>query len=276
MKALAMIAAIEGLIPDRRLSRSRTQPAAPLVEPDIYASKWRREQQHQPVGEEPTDLVAAAETRPAAPQVHVHEPTPEPAPKPPSETSFPNLGIQPSPLNPFINPGSPNWVPDATGHVFDAVLDRGSSLSCPFPQINASLGRVAEVDKKPNFIEFYKISRSRDSSGAASAGRKIALHHRKRDRGQYSFGVGKTTQRKSKAHTPPFTQSVFSMHRYPMRERWASLASSAEFHEGSRTWPDGRILKLFRIGLPIIQAGSSDPKCGSIPKLKNEWTSLSI
>jgi hypothetical protein len=132
MKALAMIAAIEGLIPDRRLSRSRTQPAAPLVEPDIYASKWRREQQHQPVGEEPTDLVAAAETRPAAPQVHVHEPTPEPAPKPPSETSFPNLGIQPSPLNPFINPGSPNWVPDATGHVFDAVLDRGSSLRLSF------------------------------------------------------------------------------------------------------------------------------------------------
>jgi hypothetical protein len=128
IRALSMIIAIEGLIPDRRLSPSGTQPAAPPVEPDIYAAKWRREQQHQPVGEEPTDLVAAAETRPAAPQVHVHEPTPEPAPKPPSETSFPNLGNQPSPLNPFINPGSPNWVPDATGHVFDAVLDRGSSL----------------------------------------------------------------------------------------------------------------------------------------------------
>jgi hypothetical protein len=38
---------------------------------------------------------------------------------------------------------------------------------------------------------------------------------------------------------PPFTQSVFSMHWYPMRERWASLTSSAEFHDGSRTWPDG-------------------------------------
>jgi hypothetical protein len=30
----------------------------------------------------------------------------------------------------------------------------------PFPQIDASLGGAAEVDKKPNFIEFYKISRS--------------------------------------------------------------------------------------------------------------------
>jgi hypothetical protein len=69
IKALAMIVAIEGLIPSgmnaRRLSPSAAQPAAPPVEPDIYASKWRREQQHQPVGEEPTDPVAAAETRPA-------------------------------------------------------------------------------------------------------------------------------------------------------------------------------------------------------------------
>src|ERR1700733_5303281 len=29
----------------------------------------------------------------------------------------------------------------------------------PSPQIDASLGRAAEGDKKPNFIEFYKISR---------------------------------------------------------------------------------------------------------------------
>jgi hypothetical protein len=43
IRALSMIVAIEGLIPDRRLSPSGTQPAAPPVEPDIYASKWRRE-----------------------------------------------------------------------------------------------------------------------------------------------------------------------------------------------------------------------------------------
>ena len=141
IKALSMIVAIEGLIPDRRSSPSGTQPAAPPVEPDIYASKWRREQQHQPVGEEPTDLVAAAETRPAAPQVHVHEPTPEPAPKPATDTSFPNLGNQPSPVNPFIHPGSPNWVPDATGHVFDAVLDRGSSLRLSFSPNKRFSGR---------------------------------------------------------------------------------------------------------------------------------------
>src|SRR5277367_968008 len=42
IKALSMIVAIEGLIPDRRLSPSLTQPAVPRVEPDIYASAWRR------------------------------------------------------------------------------------------------------------------------------------------------------------------------------------------------------------------------------------------
>jgi hypothetical protein len=129
IKALSMIIAIEGLIPDRRFSPSGTQPAAPPVEPDIYPAKWLREQQLQTAGEEPTDPVAAAEAQPTAP--HVPEPTPEPAPKPPNETSFPNLGNQPSPVNPFINPRSPNWVPDATG-IFDAILDRGSSLRLSF------------------------------------------------------------------------------------------------------------------------------------------------
>jgi hypothetical protein len=126
IKALAMIVAIEGLIPDRRRAPSGTQPTAPPVEADIYPAQWLGKQQHQPVGEEPTDLIATTEAQPAAPHV------PEPAPKPPNETSFPNLGNQPSLANPFINPGSPNWVPDATGHVFDAVLDRGSSLRLSF------------------------------------------------------------------------------------------------------------------------------------------------
>ena len=47
IKALSMIVAIEGLIPDRRLSPSTTQPAAPPVEPQIYQSEWLRKQQHQ-------------------------------------------------------------------------------------------------------------------------------------------------------------------------------------------------------------------------------------
>jgi hypothetical protein len=133
IRALSMIVAIEGLIPDRRVSPSVTQPAAPPAEPDIYPAKWLHKQQHQPVGEEPTDPVATTETRPTAPHVPDPEPIPEPAPKPPNDPLSPSFDRnQPSPVNPFINPRSPNWVPDATGHVFDAVLDRGSSLRLSF------------------------------------------------------------------------------------------------------------------------------------------------
>jgi hypothetical protein len=127
IKALSMIVAIEGLIPNRRLSPSGTQPAAPPVEADIYPAAWLRKQQHQAAGEEPGDAVAAPEAQPAAPHV------PEPAPKSANDTSSPSLDRnEPSVANPFINPVKLNRVPDATGGIFDAILDRGSSLRLPF------------------------------------------------------------------------------------------------------------------------------------------------
>ena len=91
IKALSMIIAIEGLIPDRRVSQSATQPAAPrILEP---------------------------------------EPTPDPAPKPANGQSLSSLDRnQPPVANPFINPEKPNPVPGATGGIFDAILDRGNSL----------------------------------------------------------------------------------------------------------------------------------------------------
>jgi hypothetical protein len=148
IKALSMIVAIEGLIPsgtmnDRRLSSSAgTQPAAPPVKAQIYNSEWRREQQHQPVGEQPTDPVADTKTPPAAPQVPEPEPTPEPAPKPANDTLTPNLDRnQPSLANPFINPQSLNWVPAATDCVFDAVLDKASSLRLSFSPDKRFSGR---------------------------------------------------------------------------------------------------------------------------------------
>jgi hypothetical protein len=132
IKALSMIVAIEGLIPDRRVSPSATQPAAPPVSADIYESAWLRKQQHQAAREDPGDPVAAAEAQPAATQVTEPEPAPESAPKPANDTSFPNLDRnEPSPANPFINPEKLNRVPDATSCVFDVVLDRASSLRLP-------------------------------------------------------------------------------------------------------------------------------------------------
>jgi hypothetical protein len=129
VKALSMIVAIEGLIPDRRSSPSATQPAAPPVKAQIYESEWLRKKEHQPGGEDSRDPVAAAKTPPNAPQVPKPDPAPEPDPTPVNGTSSSNLDQpQPSVANPFINPEPLNRVPDATGLFFDAALDRGSSL----------------------------------------------------------------------------------------------------------------------------------------------------
>ncbi len=141
IKALSMIVAIEGLIPDRRLFPSGTQPAVPPVEPDIYSAEWLRKQQHQPADEELTDPVAATNTQPAS-QVPAPEPTPEPAPKPANDPSSPSLDRnQPPVANPFINPEKLNRVPDATGGIFDAILDRGSSLRLSFSPDKRFSGR---------------------------------------------------------------------------------------------------------------------------------------
>jgi len=142
IKALSMIVAIEGLIPDRRFSPPGARPAAPPVKADIYSAEWLRKQQHPPVGEEPRAPIAATTTPPGSPQVPEPEPAPEPAPTPANHTSIPNLDRnQPSPVNPFINPAHQNWVPAATGNVFDAFLDRAGSLRLPFSPPKGFSGR---------------------------------------------------------------------------------------------------------------------------------------
>jgi hypothetical protein len=142
IKALSMIVAIEGLIPDRRCSPSATQPAAPPVEAQMYTSEWLRKQEHQPAGEEPTDPVAATETQPAAPHVPEPKPTPEPAPKLPNDKSFLNLDRnQSSVANPFINPEKLNRVSGASDYVFDAVLNPANSLRLSFSPDRRFSGR---------------------------------------------------------------------------------------------------------------------------------------
>ncbi len=141
IKALSMIAAIEGLIPDRRLSPSATQPAAPPVKPQIYQAEWLRKQK-QTAGEAPGDPAAATEKGETTASHVLHqepepEPAPEPAPKPANDTSSPNLDPnvnrpQPSLANPFVNPGRLSWVPDAAGSILDAVLHQRSSLTPSF------------------------------------------------------------------------------------------------------------------------------------------------
>jgi hypothetical protein len=120
IKALTMIIAIEGLIPDRRSSPSGTQPAAPPVTADIYPAEWLRKQQQQAAGEDSGDAVAAAESQPDAPP-------------PPPEQNFdrdpdrnqPNL---PAP----VIPQRMNRVPLAEDRGFAALLDTISSARQPF------------------------------------------------------------------------------------------------------------------------------------------------
>jgi hypothetical protein len=123
-----MIVAIEGFIPDRRLSPAQTQPAAPPAQPQIYPSAWRRRQQQQAEGVEPGDAVIAVEPQPAAPQAH----EPQPRPSPANEAASRNPGANhASHLNPFIQPETLSRLPDATGYTFDAVVNTNSSLRLP-------------------------------------------------------------------------------------------------------------------------------------------------
>jgi hypothetical protein len=114
IKALAMIVAIEGLIPGRP-APSQTQPTAPPVKAEIYQSEWLREQRAQAAGEEPGAAVAP-EAQPTA------NPVPEPQPALPPEQN-------PSPANPLLE--GRMRVPDAIGS-FDAAQDTTSSLRQPF------------------------------------------------------------------------------------------------------------------------------------------------
>jgi hypothetical protein len=55
VKAVSMIIAIEGLIPDRRAASAQNKPAPPPVTADIYEAEWLRNQRSAKTGDpEPT------------------------------------------------------------------------------------------------------------------------------------------------------------------------------------------------------------------------------
>ena len=123
IKAMSMIVAIEGLIPDRRLSPAQTQSAAPPLKAEIFKAEWLEEQRgaegRQADDKGPADPVTAAEpfAQPAA------QPTPEPPPQPAQDASFP--------VNPFVQPERMSRVPGAAGYTFDTVLNAAGPLRLP-------------------------------------------------------------------------------------------------------------------------------------------------
>ena len=96
VKALAMIVAIEGMIPDRPTASAKKESAAPpLPRPDIYVSKWLRESQQEPTTPE-SSLVQEGEQAnafdpcPLAAQDVLPDPD-EAADAPPDPSPIPSL-----------------------------------------------------------------------------------------------------------------------------------------------------------------------------------------
>jgi hypothetical protein len=102
MKALAMIAAIEGLIPDRRHAPSGTQPVAAPRDAQIDDSGWR------------------PKAEPA-----VAEPVAFRVPEPP-------LAHNAGQLNPFVIPQPLNQTPAPATSFFDVALDAINSANLPY------------------------------------------------------------------------------------------------------------------------------------------------
>jgi len=113
IKALAMIVAIEGLIPGRP---SPTQPTAPSVNAEIYESEWLRKKKQDA---DPGDAVVPSEAKPVANQVPHPEPAPQPTPPEPNHIV----------ANPLVIPEGRMRVPDATGGAYDAVPDTRQPFS---------------------------------------------------------------------------------------------------------------------------------------------------
>jgi hypothetical protein len=100
IKALAMIVAIEGLIPsrttnDRRAVSAQNKSAPPTAVPQIDADAWLREQQGKTTGAQPNSDLVCDEDGPGVP-----DPTPGAAARPlsPAETtpSAPHVSVSAS------------------------------------------------------------------------------------------------------------------------------------------------------------------------------------
>jgi hypothetical protein len=87
VKAISMIVAIEGLIPDRRAGSKNNQSAPPPSQPDIYPAAWLRRQQGETIDPQPGPALVEEEDEP-----NLAEPEPAPgsaedAPPPPGTPS---------------------------------------------------------------------------------------------------------------------------------------------------------------------------------------------
>ena len=111
VKAISMIVAIEGLIPDRRAGSKNNQSAPPPSQPDIYPAAWLRRQQGETIDPRPGPALVEEEGEP-----NIAEPAPgsaEDAPPPPDIPSpiFDPSGFANRPNSSEPTPSAPS-APD--------------------------------------------------------------------------------------------------------------------------------------------------------------------
>jgi hypothetical protein len=111
VKAISMIVAIEGLIPDRRAGSKNNQSAPPPSQPDIYPAAWLRRQQGETIDPRPGPALVEEEDEP-----NLAEPAPgsaEDAPPPPDTPSpiFDPSGFANRPNSSEPTPSAPS-APD--------------------------------------------------------------------------------------------------------------------------------------------------------------------
>ncbi len=197
VKAMSMIVALEGLLPNPHLARSlalsQTQPAT--VQP--------QRGQQQTEGTQPCDAATAVAAQPVA--------TPaasDPETRPTNNPPLPHFESRPSPFNPFINSEKPNPVSATTDLIFDTVLNATGpfSLSLP-PKRTPSDAAVRSPSVRPQpppnnswvaaaCAAFYKESRMK--------GDEFTKLHRR------SAGIGHPPSHFSRRDTPFLQPRSFS------------------------------------------------------------------
>jgi hypothetical protein len=122
VKALSMIVAIQGLIPDRRAGASQIKSGPPPSPPNFYKAAWLRQQEGENIDPEPTSSLAQEEDEPG-----LTGPEPAPgsaadAPPPPSPIPNPIFDSSDSVFaNRFSSPEAASSASQAPG--FFAVPD---------------------------------------------------------------------------------------------------------------------------------------------------------
>jgi hypothetical protein len=130
VKALSMIVAIEGLIPDRRAGSKDNKSAPPPSQPDIYEAEWLRQQQGKTIDPQPHPAPVEEQDK-----VGLVEPEPEPA------------------------PGSAEDAPPSSGPIFDS---RESTFANGFNSSETTPSAPSAPDTRVPFsIKKYPFARRR-------------------------------------------------------------------------------------------------------------------